>query len=778
MARRLDALLVEDSEADAELIAYELRRAGYDLHLERVDEPAAFAAALERSWDIVLCDHGLPSFSSSDAHRLMLERGSDVPFVIVSGLIGEEAAVTALELGARDVVPKANLGRLGPVVERELVEAENRRRQREAERALQESEERFRRLAEHVPDVIYRFRLVPTRGLEYISPSITAVTGYTPEEYYADPDLVFDLLHADDRPLLEQQLRTPRTEPLQLRWISKDGEIVWTESRSTTVVDEDGTPVALEGVARDITDRKCAEDELARLAALVEFSNDAIIGTDVAGEIVTWNPAAERIYGFTTTEAVGEPVSLIAPDERGSQLDQIYETVGRGKPIERLEMLRERKDGEHVEVEVTISPVRDGSGRIVGASEIGRDIGERKRAEKERASLEAQLRHAQEMEAVGRLAGGIAHDFNNLLMVVMGTSELLLRDLDRADPLRPGMEEIRLAGKRAVSLTSQLLAFSRQHRVQASAVNLNEVVAGIEEMLRRLIGEDVDLTTRLDPELGSVQADAGQLEQVIMNLAVNARDAMPSGGMLLIETERAEFDGPYAHPDGVTIDPGRYVVLSVADTGIGMDEATRSQAFEPFFTTKEPGKGTGLGLATVYGIVQQCQGYVWVASAPGEGTRVQIYLPRIEAEAIGGHPPRSEAGSHGGAETILLVEDEDAVRRLIQRILESAGYRVIPVANGDEALEICRSGEALIDLVLTDMVLPGMNGVEIARRLRTLQPTLRTLFMSGYTDRAVSRMQEAGASVGFLEKPFDSGTLMSRVREALDQASPLAAGRG
>ena len=627
-------------------------------------------------------------------------------------------------------------------------------RQREAEEALRESQQRFQRLAANAPDLIFRIEVAPTARFEYLSPAATRFFGYSPEEIYADADLVLSQIHPDDRQRLEDRLREPGSNAIELPWSTPHRGLVWTESVSVPVFAEAGHLVALEGIARDITERKRAEEELARLAAIVASSNDAIVANDPSATIVTWNPAAERIYGYTAEEAIGAPLAMIFPGELGE------ERIRNGETIESLETQRKTKSGELVDVELTIFPVRDASGEVVGAAAFHRDITERKHEERERASLEAQLRHAQKMEAVGRLAGGIAHDFNNLLMVLMGSTELILGQLAQDDPLRPSVDEIRQAGERAASLTRQLLAFSRQQRLHKSPVDLNEVVSGIEEMLRRLIGEDIELTTRLEPQVGNVWADAGQIEQVLMNLAVNARDA--------ITTANIDVDRTYVQPDGATMPPGSYVLLAVSDTGVGMDEETRAQVFEPFFTTKPVGKGTGLGLATVYGIVKQSEGYVWVESARGIGTQLLVYLPRTDAEAAARARSGGGNNTRRGQETILLVEDEDAVRTLVQRVLEAAGYHVLTAADGLEALELAEQA-AELDLVLTDMVLPGMDGIEIARRLRSLQPSVRTLFMSGYSDRLSSLQADWGKNVAFLEKPFDSETLRTSVRDVLDE---------
>jgi nitrogen-specific signal transduction histidine kinase len=386
----------------------------------------------------------------------------------------------------------------------------------------------------------------------------------------------------------------------------------------------------------------------------------------------------------------------------------------------------------------------------------------------ERKLLEAQLRQAQKMEAVGRLAGGIAHDFNNLLTAITGYADLALSDLREGDPMRQDMEEILRAAHRAAELTRQLLAFSRQQVLAPRVLDLNEVVQSVDKMLRRLVGEDVELLSVLAPGLGHVKADPGQLEQVIVNLAVNARDAMPTGGKLTIETADAELAETRVR-DLATVPAGRYVMLAITDSGTGMDEETKARIFEPFFTTKEQGKGTGLGLATVYGIVKQSGGFIWLYSEPGHGTTFKIYLPRVEGAADALAPPVGTAEVPRGTETVLIVEDEEAVRALAKTALTRKGYRVLEAANGGEALLRCESEQAPIHLLVTDVVMPGLGGADLAQRLAPLRPDMKVLFISGYADRAAARHGTIQPGAAYLEKPFSLEALARKVREVLDR---------
>ena len=385
---------------------------------------------------------------------------------------------------------------------------------------------------------------------------------------------------------------------------------------------------------------------------------------------------------------------------------------------------------------------------------------------------EEQLRQAQKMEAVGRLAGGVAHDFNNLLMVMRGYGELLLNRLDANDPLRRNAEEIQEAAKRATALTQQLLAFSRKQVLQPKVLELNAVVTEVEKMLRRLIGEDIELAATLDLALGRVKADPGQIEQIILNPAVNARDAMPQGGRLTLKTSNVTLDQAYARQHRGAR-PGPHVLLAVSDTGVGMDAETQSHIFEPFFTTKDAGKGTGLGLSTVYGIVKQSGGTIWVESAPGRGTTFEIYLPLVEKVAAGGElHPALPAPPPGGTETILVVEDEMSVRRLAAEFLGSNGHTVLEAQDGGEALQVCEEHRGPIHLLITDVVMPGMSGRELAVRLAGRRPEMKVIYMSGYTDDAIVQHGVLEEGIPFLQKPFSLDALARIVREGLE------AGRG
>ena len=512
---------------------------------------------------------------------------------------------------------------------------------------------------------------------------------------------------------------------------------------------------------------KTLQIQKAYLEQLLECAPEGIALADKDHRIIRANAQFSRLFGYAPEETIGRIVDdLIAPPGRFDEASDITIRVGRGETV-RVETVRRKKDGSPVFVELMAAPVWVSDEHVADYASY-RDITERKRSEKELAGLQEQLRQSQKMEAIGRLAGGIAHDFNNLLTVIKGYADLSLLHLKEGDPLWGHIKEIDRASERAKDLTRQLLAFSRRQILQVKVLNLNSLVLDLEKMLHRILGEDIQLLTVLSEDLGKVRIDPGEIEQVIMNLAVNARDAMSSGGRLTIETENVELDEDYARAHlGVT--PGPYVMLSVSDTGVGMSREVQEKAFEPFFTTKE--KGTGFGLSTVYGIVKQSGGNIWIYSEPGQGTTFKIYLPKVEG-ALDPLQRRGDSASlREGTEVVLLVEDEAPVLDLVAHFLRHQGYAVLEAADGEQALRIAEAqGKERIHLLLTDVVMPKMSGKELADRLKSLRPDLKVLFISGYTDNAIVRHGMLDAGVNFLQKPFSVATLGQKIRGALDGA--------
>ena len=498
----------------------------------------------------------------------------------------------------------------------------------------------------------------------------------------------------------------------------------------------------------------------ARYRTLVDGVRDVIFALAPDGTIASLNPAFETITGFPRDEWLGRPFEQLVHSDDLPLALELLSSVARGEPRPVNQFRIRTRKGDYRVGEFAATP-QYREGQLAGILGICRDV-------TERLSLEQQLRQAQKMEAVGRLAGGVAHDFNNILTAITGYADLLLEDLGTTDRRRDDIAEIRKAAERAAGLTRQLLAFSRQQVMQVRVLDLNDVVADTQNMLGRLLGEDIALVTRLDPALGAVKADPGQLEQVIMNLAVNARDAMPGGGKLTIETANAELDDTYVR-EHFPARPGSYVMLAVSDTGTGMSDEVQSHLFEPFFTTKEKGKGTGLGLATVYGIVKQSGGYIWVYTEPGHGTTFKIYLPRVAgapAQRASG-PKASPVGA--GTETVLLAEDEAAVRAVARHALERQGYTVLEASSGEAALDLAERHSGRIHLLLTDVIMPGMNGRALALRLSELRPDLRVVYMSGYTEEAITRHGVLEPGLTYVQKPFTPEGLARKVREVLDR---------
>jgi signal transduction histidine kinase/DNA-binding response OmpR family regulator len=877
MAEPLRILLFEDSEDDAQLLLHELQRGGYQPYCHRVDTPEAAQEALRSGdWSLIVSDYSMPRFSAPEALEILRRSGRDIPFIVVSGTIGEELAVTTMKRGAHDYLIKGNLTRLTAAVTRELREAEGRRRRKLAEVALQREQESLQ------AEVARRRRSEKRLSVQYASAlalaESTSLAEAVPRILRSICEVleweVGELWQVDQQTSLLRLVETwhgpgnrfPQFEQASrgmtfARGVGLPGR-VWASGRPVWIQDvvKDsnlprarvahqeglhaafGLPIVLReevlGVmdffSREIREpdddllamlstvgsqlgqfigRRRSEQELIQRAPITALAADigiahtrgdslrdilhrcteAIVLHLGAAFARIWTLNAEKsvlelqassgmythIDGPHSRVPVGQyKIGLIAQERQPHLTNDVLNDprVGDQEWARRESMvafagypLMVQDELVGVMAMFARAPLTryalDGLGTVADTIALGI---KRKLVEQSQAGLESQLRQAQKMEAVGSLAGGVAHDFNNLLTAILGYGHILLTRLREDDPARHNVQEILKAGERAAALTNQLLAFSRKQVLQPKILDLNALAMNLEKMLRRLIGEDIELSTCLDRNLGQVRADPGQIEQVIMNLVVNSRDAMPKGGKVTIETANVTLGEDYASRH-LGSKPGRYVMLAVADTGVGMDAATQSRVFEPFFTTKEAGKGTGLGLATVYGIIKQSEGYISVYSEPGQGTTFKAYLPRIDQPAetatVGETVPIPR-----GTETILLVEDEESVRRLARLILERQGYAVIEAPSASSALATAEKQAAPIHLVLTDVIMPEMNGRELSQRLTRIHPAARVLFMSGYTGDTIVRHGVLEPGIAFLQKPFTPTDLARKVREVLDGA--------
>jgi hypothetical protein len=780
MGTSLHVLFVEDSSADAELASIELRRSGYAVSSERVADAGTLAAALAtRSWDLVLCDHGLPGFSSSEALARIRAADADVPVVILSGTIGEEATIEALKGGAMDVVLKTNLRRLGLIVDRELRETATRRDHQAAQAALKESEARKTAMFDGALDAV--LAIDHDACIVDLNHAAEAMFGQTRAQLSGRPVVelipMADLLDTapepdpSDDPGSGDQ-RQPRGTRVELIAERSDG--------TAFPVEVSVVHTRLAGrsfwtaVVRDLSDRHRAEKE-ARAAErsyrmLFEGSPLAMLCYDTDTQaILDVNDAAVTLYGYSRdefhalniTEIVASehvPIMLeaaTASDDAGSDAD----------PSPHNPVCHVTKDRREIEVAVTGHFVTFGDrrARFVVVEDVG-----------ERESLARQLRQSQRLESLGQLAGGVAHDFNNLLGVIMNYTGFVSEQLalavgegdTRWEESRHDLEQVDQAAQRAVRLTRQLLLFSRREITQPAIVNVNDVIAGLHELLRRTLGEHLQLTASLAEDLWPVVLDLGQLEQVIVNLVVNARDAMPHGGQITIDTANLTVDDDFAaaRPGILT---GRYVRLRVSDTGVGMDAGVLDRAFEPFFTTKPKGQGTGLGLATIYGIVTQAGGRIQLYSEPGMGTTVSVMLPIADQTSTATPSPPPTERSLGGHETILLVEDEEALRDVTCRMLDRNGYNVLSAADGTEAIDLAAHHSGDIDLLLTDVIMPRTLGPDLAASMVALRPRIHVLFISGYAQPVLGAHGTLAPGVALLEKPFTEPALLTKVRDVL-----------
>ena len=639
---------------------------------------------------------------------------------------------------------------------------------RKAEAALHESENRFRRIFEDSP---LGMGLVETDSrFIMVNPRFCEITGYSASELQGKSFV--DITHPEDSTLDVEKLRSlvageiPRYE-IDKRYIRKDGQIVSCHLIATLIKDEMGKPLYAMGMVEDITARKKAEDVQSQLAAILQQTPDAVIGTDFDGRIFSWNRGAEVMFGYKLIEIIGQPKEILAPEDRKHEAKETLEIALAGESISNFETVRAKANGDLIDVSITLSSIKDSNGKIVGVSSIMRDITERKMAEESLRQHEEQLRRVDKMNAIGRLAGGVAHDFNNLLSVIGGNAEFLLSSLEKDSSQRDELEEIQKAVKRGAELTKQLLVFGQKQVSKPQPVNLNELSAEMRKMLKHLIDANVDLAILQGGELKSVLADPGQMQQIILNLVLNARDAMPKGGNLILETKNVEAD-QVEKEERPTLPSGSFVRLSVTDTGAGMTPEVQKHIFEPFFTTKA-GKGTGLGLATVYGLVGKWSGHIFVHSTPGMGTTFTLYFPamlslegfEVKAKQIDLIPQ--------GSETVLLAEDEEPVRKVLMRTLEKYGYKVLEASNGIQAVKKAWDYKDTIHLLLTDTIMPKMNGKELADELKKSRPKMKVIFVSGYPREVLSQQGILHAGIHLIQKPFELEDLAREIRKILDE---------
>jgi PAS domain S-box-containing protein len=748
---------------DAELVEYELGRASIPFVSRCAHSRDTFLQELaEFRPDVILSDYTLPRFDGMAALALAREHAPYAPFVIVTGSVNEETAVGCMKAGAADYLLKSNLARIGPAIEGALSRVRSSNEQRKAESALRRSEANLKAIfnSSHQCFVLldrdgavqalnrtaeeWGVRILGRRPFEGEN-----VHGFLPEF----------------TPQFERALRG-ETSTIEIALQDTDGFERWYEATSAPVTDESGAVIGVCLNARDVSERKRGEQALReseeRYRDLFDNASDLVCMTAADGSFRYANKAFQGTLGYPEADLERRRLpELLHEDSRG-RYDEVIERVVAGETLRHVELVFLTAAGGTVMVEGNLSchggPA--GPGTIRG---IYRDVTERNR-------VEEHLRRSERIQAAGRLAGGVAHEVNNMMTGVIGFGQFLLRTLEPGDERRGDVEQIIRAGSRAADVTRQLLAFTRQQVLRPEVLDLNEIVRGVEKMLRRLLGEQHDLVLDLSPAVGRIRADGAQIEQVLVNLALNARDALSEQGRVTIGTESAVLDEAYAQRHAeATISAGPYVVLTVSDTGCGMDRELQTRIFEPFFTTKAVGHGSGLGLSTVYGIVKQSGGYIWVYSEPGQGSTFKVYLPAVGPGVASNGPLPIDALPRGGSERILVVEDEELVRGMTARGLRDHGYEVIEAGDGSVALRLVEKSPSRFDLVISDVVMPAMGGRELGRLLARLEPTLPVLYISGYTGEDVVRRGLLDADAPFQSKPFTPEELGRRVREILDR---------
>ncbi len=752
-------LIVDDDTGMCETLSEIFKENGYSITIVRTGKEA-ISKVKQIPFNVALIDIKLPDMDGTALLKEFKRMYAEMGCIIITGNASLQNAVIALKEGAIGYFVKPL------VIEDVILRVEEAFDKQRLQRELRESEERYRGMVETSTEAIVS---INEEGvIIQWNKAASRIFGYIKNEVMGKP---IDILVTEEykcsiikglKRFIENGEYKLIGEETEVEGLRKDGTVINVELSLSALKTEE--TLVFTAIMRDTTKRKLAERALKESEErFQQLFDEAPVGyheLDKEGRIVKVNRTELDMLGYTEEDMIGRHVWDFIVERDTSREAFKVKLEGAMKTGEAFERTYIKKDGTTLPGIIVDRLLKDKEGRIAGIRSTIQDISERKK-------LEEQIRQSQKMEAIGRLAGGLAHDFNNMMTAVIGYSELLLNRLAKNNPLRQEIEEIKKAGERATSLTNQLLAFSRRQVIKPEVLSLNALIANMERMLRPLIGEDIDLVIVLDPGLGPVKADPGQIEQIIMNLVVNARDAMPEGGKLIIETANVELDSTYALRH-LAVQPGPYVMLAVSDTGRGMDKETQSHLFEPFFTTKGPGKGTGLGLSTIYGIVKQNSGNIWVYSEPGKGTTFKVYLLRAEEAVESIKKGKGAVKIPRGSDTILLVEDEDMVCDLACRVLLESGYSVLVAHNPGDAIKICERHGGPIHLMVSDVVMPNMNGRDLAKKLASIRPEMKVLYISGYADSTIIQHGDLESGVAFLQKPFTQSALTQKVRKVLD----------
>jgi PAS domain S-box-containing protein len=764
MNSHLRVLILEDSEDDTLLTLRELRRGGYTLDYVRVDTPSAMQAVLDQqAWDIVIADYNMPAFTAPEALKILQNRKLDLPFIIVSGTIGEDTAVAAMKAGAHDYLIKGHLTRLVPAVERELREAQERHKQYITEQALQESEERFRQLAENITEMVFWMSDPKERQLLYVSPAYETIWGRTCESLDANFMVWLEAIHPQDRQRIqtvffEQSLAGNYDQ--EYRIIRPDGSWRWIRDRGFPIRDKFGEPHRVVGIAEDITNRKLAEQQIREQAALLDVATDAIFVQDLEQHLLFWNKGAEHLYGWEAVEILGKRAvellyrqSTTLPEFEAIQAMLAQEGKWQG------ELQQVTKDGKNIIVESRWTLVRDEAGNPRSILTVSTDITEKKQ-------LQAQFLRTQRLESIGTLASGIAHDLNNILTPILIVAQLLPIKFPNLDEKsRQLLEILESSAKRGADLVKQILSFTRRGvEGTRTIIQARHLLADVAQIAQKTFPKSIETQTDLTPNLWTIVADATQLHQVLMNLTVNARDAMPNGGILSISAENLWIDESYARMY-VDAEVGPYIVITIGDTGTGIAPEIIDRIFDPFFTTKEIGKGSGLGLSTVMGIIKNHNGFVNVYSEVGKGTTFKVYLPSNQATE-----PQALVDAelpNGNGELILVVDDEITICGITKTMLETHNYRVLTASDGISALALYAQYKDDISVVLIDLMMPEIDGSTTILTLQRINPQVQIIAMSGLMSNGTNLHNISVSIQEFLSKPFTNQALLSALQKVL-----------